>query len=52
MANPFSAVPSRHRKHADGRIESSWPDCGEPLDLEVLRHGLPAGLTGPFYRHA
>jgi hypothetical protein len=57
MANPFSAVPTRHRVraadrwwyancawdafgifaalHVDGRIETSCPDCEEPLTVEV-----------------
>ncbi len=57
MANPFSAVPTRHRVraadrwwyancvwdafgicaalHVDGRIETSCPDCDEPLTVEV-----------------
>ena len=57
MANPFSAVPTSFRVHADdrwwyancawdafgicaalgsdGRIESSCPDCGEPLAIDV-----------------
>jgi hypothetical protein len=57
MANPFSAVPTAYRVHAqgrwwyancawdafgicaalhvDGRIETSCPDCGEPLAVEV-----------------
>jgi hypothetical protein len=57
MLNPFSAVPSAWRVHAndrwwyancawdafgvcaclhaDGRIESSCPDCGEPIVVEV-----------------
>jgi len=57
MANPFSAVPTAHRVHADGRwwyancawdafgicaalhkdgrIETSCPDCGEALTVEV-----------------
>ena len=62
MANPFSAVPTRHRVraagrtwwancawdafgicaalHVDGRVESSCPDCGEALTVEV-RDGRP-----------
>ena len=62
MANPFSAVPTPHRVHADGRwwyancawdafgicaalhadgrIETTCPDCGDPLGLEV-RDGRP-----------
>jgi hypothetical protein len=62
MANPFSAVPTRHRVraagrswwancawdafgicaalHVDGRVESSCPDCGEALAVEV-RDGRP-----------
>ena len=58
MANPFSAVPTAHRVHAqgrwwyancawdafgicsalgaDGRIETSCPDCGEPIVLDVI----------------
>jgi hypothetical protein len=62
MANPFSAVPTRHRVraagrswwancawdafgicaalHVDGRVESSCPDCGEALAVE-LRDGRP-----------
>ena len=62
MANPFSAVPTAYRVHAqgrwwygncawdafgicaalrsDGRIETSCPDCGEPLAVEV-RGGRP-----------
>jgi hypothetical protein len=57
MANPFSAVPTRHRVHAegrswyancawdafgicaalhtDGRIETSCPDCGHAIVVEV-----------------
>jgi hypothetical protein len=57
MANPFSAVPTAHRVHADerwwyancawdalgicaalhtdGTIETSCPDCGEPLRIDV-----------------
>ena len=57
MANPFSAVPTAFRVHADGRswyancawdafgicaalrvdgvIETSCPDCGDPLRVEV-----------------
>ena len=57
MANPFSAVPTAYRVHADGRwwyancawdafgictalgsdgrIESSCPDCGEALSIDV-----------------
>ena len=57
MANPFSAVPTAYRVHAegrwwyancawdafgvlsaldvDGRIESSCPDCGEPIVVDV-----------------
>ena len=57
MANPFSAVATPYRVHADGRwwyancawdafgvlsalkvdgrIESSCPDCGEPIAVEV-----------------
>lgn len=57
MANPFSAVPTAYRVHADGRwwyancawdafgicaalhvdgrIETSCPDCGEPIAVEV-----------------
>src|SRR5919204_2541636 len=57
MANPFSAVPTAYRVHADGRwwyancawdaigvcaalhtdgrIETSCPDCGEALALEI-----------------
>jgi Alkylmercury lyase len=59
MANPFSAVPTRYRVHADGRwwyancawdafgicaalhvdgrIETSCPDCGEALNVEVRK---------------
>jgi hypothetical protein len=62
MANPFSAVPTRHRVEAagkswyancawdafgicaaldaDGRIETTCPDCGERLVVEV-RDGRP-----------
>ena len=62
MANPFSAVPTPHRVHADGRrwhancawdafgicaalhadgrIETTCPDCGELLGFEV-RDGRP-----------
>lgn len=57
MANPFSAVPTAYRVHADGRwwyancawdafgvcaalhvdgrVETSCPDCGEPLTVDV-----------------
>ena len=57
MANPFSAVPTAYRVHAegrwwyancawdalgvcgalhsDGRIETSCPDCGDPIALDV-----------------
>jgi hypothetical protein len=57
MANPFSAVPTAYRVHADGRwwygncawdafgicaalhvdgrIETSCPDCGEAVNVEV-----------------
>ena len=35
MANPFSAVPTAYRVQADGRIETSCPDCGEALTVEV-----------------
>ncbi|MBI4172907.1 MAG: hypothetical protein HY511_09090 [Actinobacteria bacterium] len=57
MANPFSAVPTAYRVHADGRwwyancgwdafgicaalhadgrIETSCPDCGEAISVEV-----------------
>ena len=57
MANPFSAVPTPYRVHADGRwwyancawdafgicaalqtdgrIETSCPDCGDPIELDV-----------------
>jgi hypothetical protein len=57
MANPFSAVPTRHRVEAagrwwyancawdafgicaalgvDGRVETSCPDCGDPIAVEV-----------------
>ena len=60
MANPFSAVPTNYRVHADGRwwyancawdafgicaalhcdgrIETSCPDCGEALSVEVRDH--------------
>ncbi len=56
-ANPFSAVPTRHRVHAagrwwfapcawdsfaicaaldaDGRIETSCPDCGDAISVNV-----------------
>jgi hypothetical protein len=62
MANPFSAVPTPHRVHADGRgwyancawdafgicaalgsdghVETSCPDCGQALAVEV-RDGRP-----------
>ncbi len=62
MANPFSAVPTAHRVHGngrswyancawdafgiyaalgvDGRIDSSCPDCGASLTIEV-RGGRP-----------
>ena len=62
MANPFSAVPTPHRVHADGRswyancawdafgicaalgtdgrIETSCPDCGDALAIDV-RDGRP-----------
>ena len=29
--------------HAEGRIESRCPDCGEPLELEVRAGGLARG---------
>ena len=29
--------------HADGRIESACPDCGEPLELEVRNGALARG---------
>ncbi len=29
--------------HADGRIESSCPDCAEPLELEVVDRNLVRG---------
>lgn len=57
MANPFSAVPTRHRVHAAGRswyapcawdafaicaalhadgvIETSCADCGDPISINV-----------------
>ncbi|MBI5158345.1 MAG: hypothetical protein HZA58_10120 [Acidimicrobiia bacterium] len=57
MANPFSAVPTAYRVHADGRwwfapcawdafgvlaalhadgrIEASCPDCGDPIEVDV-----------------
>ena len=57
MANPFSAVPTAYRVHADGRwwyancawdafgicaalhvdgrVETSCPDCGEPVTVGV-----------------
>ena len=63
MANPFSAVPTAYRVHADGRwwyancawdafgicaalhtdgrIETSCPDCGEALNVE-LREERPS----------
>ena len=62
MANPFSAVPTPHRVHADGRswyancawdafgicaalgtdgrVETSCPDCGDALAVQ-LRDGRP-----------
>lgn len=62
MANPFSAVPTAYRVHADGRwwyancawdafgvlaalhadgrIEASCPDCGDPIAIEV-KDGRP-----------
>ncbi len=58
MANPFSAVPTSYRVHAqgrwwyancawdafgicgalhvDGRIETSCPDCGDPMRIDVV----------------
>jgi hypothetical protein len=58
MANPFSAVPTPFRVHADGRwwhancawdafgicaalhvdgrIETACPDCGEPVQVDVV----------------
>jgi hypothetical protein len=70
MANPFSAVPTRHRVRAagrwwhancawdafgvcaalgaDGTIETSCPDCDEPLVVEV-RDGRPDDETLVFH---
>jgi Alkylmercury lyase len=70
MANPFSAVPTPHRVHADGRwwyatcawdafgvcaalrsdgrIESSCPDCGESLLVDI-RGGEPDDDTLLFH---
>jgi len=70
MANPFSAVPTGHRVHADGRwwfancawdafgvcaalqadgeIESSCPDCGEVIRIEV-RDQQPSDPTLLFH---
>jgi hypothetical protein len=70
MANPFSAVPTAHRVHADGRwwfancawdafgvcaalradgdIESSCPDCGGAIRIEV-RDQQPSDPTLLFH---
>lgn len=70
MANPFSAVPTAHRVHADGRwwfancawdafgvcaalqtdgdIESSCPDCGDVIRIEV-RDQQPSDPTLLFH---
>ena len=70
MANPFSAVPTAHRVHADGRwwfancawdafgvcaalqadgdIESSCPDCGDVIRIEV-RNQQPSDPTLLFH---
>ena len=70
MANPFSAVPTAHRVHADGRwwfancawdafgvcaalqtdgdMESSCPDCGGGIRIEV-RDQQPSDPTLLFH---
>jgi hypothetical protein len=70
MANPFSAVPTAHRVHADGRawyancawdafgicaalgadgrIETTCRDCGDPIEIDV-RDGRPDDETLVFH---